>query len=110
MFLTNTITAKQKHAIIVCIKKKGDKTPDGYRPITLLTNEYKILARIMAGRMRQTVQKNIISNQYCGVPERSTLEAASIVRDTIAHAESNRVPLCVLSLDFQQAFNRVSHQ
>jgi hypothetical protein len=63
MFLTNSTTPNQNRGIIVCIKKDGeDKTPDGYRPITLLTNEYKILARILAGRLKQIVQDNITSN------------------------------------------------
>jgi hypothetical protein len=111
MFLTNTITAKKNQWIIVCIKKEGKyETPDGYRPITLLTNEYKILARILAGRLKQIVQDNITSNQYCGVPERLILEAVATVRDTIAYAESYNVTMCVLTLDFQQAFDRVSHQ
>jgi hypothetical protein len=111
MFLTNTIMAKQNQGIIVCIKKEGkDKTPYGYRPITLLTNEYKILARILAGWLKQIVQDNITSNQYCGVPERSILEAVTTVRDTIAYTESHNIPMCVLTLDFQQAFDRVSHQ
>jgi hypothetical protein len=74
-----------------------------------LTNEYKILARILAGRLKQIVQDNITSHQYCGVPERSILEAVATVRGTIAYAESNNVPMCVLTLDFQQAFDRVSH-
>jgi hypothetical protein len=111
MFLTNSITANQNRGIIVCIKKDGeDKTPDGYQPITLLTNEYKILARILAGRLKQIVQDNITSNQSCGVPERSILEAVATVRDTIAYAESHTVPMSILTLDFQQAFDRVSHQ
>jgi hypothetical protein len=32
------------------------------------------------------------------------------VREASARAEVTRVPLCVLSLDFQEAFDRISHQ
>jgi hypothetical protein len=31
------------------------------------------------------------------------------VRDSIAYAEVARIPLCVLSLDFKEAFDRISH-
>ena len=32
------------------------------------------------------------------------------MREAIAQAEVRHVPLCVLSLDFQKAFDRISHQ
>jgi hypothetical protein len=42
MFLHKKITPRQKHGIIVCLSKSnGDRTPEGYRPISLLTTEYK---------------------------------------------------------------------
>jgi len=31
------------------------------------------------------------------------------VRDTIPHTESRRIPLCELSLDFKNAFDRIAH-
>jgi hypothetical protein len=48
MFLHNKIATQQKHAIVLCLPKSIYPTPDGYRPISLLTTEYKLLARIMA--------------------------------------------------------------
>jgi hypothetical protein len=51
MFMNN-ISSRQKHGIIVCLPKgNGDPTPEGYRPISLLTTEYKILARILVCRV-----------------------------------------------------------
>jgi len=35
-------------------------------------------------------------------------EAMATVREAIAQAEVTRVPICVISLDFQEAFNRIS--
>ena len=53
VFSHNKVTSQQKHAIVVKIPKaNGDPTPDRYRPISLLSTEYKILARIMAQRLR----------------------------------------------------------
>jgi hypothetical protein len=57
MFLHKKITPRQKHGIIVSLpKSNGDRTPEGYRPISLLTTEYKILARIMARHLRLVLQ------------------------------------------------------
>jgi hypothetical protein len=49
IFLHKALTHQQKHGIIINLQKNnGDKTPNGYRPITLMNTDYKILARIMA--------------------------------------------------------------
>jgi hypothetical protein len=84
-------------------------TPEGYRHISLLTTEYNSLARIMASRLRQVLQDHLHNSQYCGVLDNSILDAISLVRDAIAYSETTASPLCVFSLDFQNAFDRISH-
>jgi mannosylglycoprotein endo-beta-mannosidase len=62
MFSHNKVSAQQKHAIIINLPKaNGEPTPEGYRPISLLTTEYKILARIMAQRLRPIMQEQLSS-------------------------------------------------
>jgi hypothetical protein len=48
-------------------------------------------------------------SQYCGVPDKTICEAVATVRDAIACAEATRSPVCVLPLDFQEAFDKISH-
>jgi len=110
MFLHKKITPQQKHGLIVCLSKfNGDRTPNGYRPISLLTTEYKLLARMMARRLRHILKDHLHTRQFFGVPGRSILEAASLVRDAIAYSETSGSPLCVLTLEFQHVFDRISH-
>ena len=78
-------------------------------PITLLKSDYKILARIIAQRLRPVLVDHLMQTQFCGVPGNTIIDAVATVRDTIAYAESRRIPLCVLSLDFKNAFDRVAH-
>jgi hypothetical protein len=43
------------------------------------------------------------------VPGNTIFEAVATVQEAIAHAEVTGAPLCILSLDFQEAFDKVSH-
>jgi len=110
MFLHKSLTTHQKHGIIVSLpKNNGDQTLDGYHQITLLNTDYKILARIMARRPSTVLEEQLTSSQYCSVPGKSILEVVSVICDVTAHAEVTRTPMCVLSLDFWHAFDRMSH-
>jgi hypothetical protein len=105
------ITPKQKHGIIVCLPKhNGAQKPIDVRSITLLNADYKILARILAHRLRPLLAEHMKTHQFYGVPGNNIMDAVATVRDVIAKAEVTRTPLCVLSLDFQDAFDRISHQ
>jgi len=42
------------------------------------------------------------------VPGNTIFDAVATIRDAIAYAETSRSPLCVVPLDFKQAFDRIS--
>jgi hypothetical protein len=77
MFLSNNITPRQKHGVLIGIPKTdGDGTPNSYRPISLLNADYKILARILARRLKQVMASHLQHTQFCGVPGNSMLDVA----------------------------------
>jgi len=93
--------------VIVCLPKSDDLTTTAdFLPITLFNKDYKIMARIIAYRLRPMMEELLHPSQYCGVPGKTIFEAMVTVRQAIAQAEVTRMPLCVLSLDF----HRISHQ
>jgi len=47
--------------------------------------------------------------QYCGVPGLSILDAVPKVRDILVYHETTDTPLCILTLGFHNAFDRISH-
>jgi hypothetical protein len=110
MMLHETTDTQQNKGIIVCLpKQNGKQTPEGYRPITLLNTDYKILARIIAQRIRPVMEK-LHESHYCGVPGNNIFDAVTTIREAIAQAEVTETLLCVLSLDFREAFDRISHK
>jgi len=82
-------------------KAHRNQTPEDYHPITLLNSDYKILARITAQSLGPVLVEQLPETQFCGVPGNAILHAVATVGDTIAHAESRIIPLCVLSPDFK---------
>lgn len=44
------------------------------------------------------------------MPGNTIFEAVATVREATTDAEVKQTPLCVLSLDFQEAFDKISHQ
>jgi len=104
------LSERQKQGVIVCIAKNArPHTSLDYRPITLLNTDYKILARLIADRVRPILSEMLHPSQYCGVPGNTIFDAVATVRDAIAYAEKTRSPLCVVTLDFKPAFDRISH-
>ncbi len=58
----------------------------------------------------QNVVKSLVqSDQTCGVPGSSVSLKLALVRDIISWAEQRQLPLAILSLDQEKAFDRVSH-
>jgi len=93
----------------VCIPKRTRSTdPADFRPITLLNIGHKILARIIASKIRLALEELLRTSQYCGVPGK-IFEAVANVKDAITNAEVAQIHVCVLSLDFKEAFDKISH-
>jgi hypothetical protein len=110
MHTDGEIKPQPKHGILVYLPKTTKALrPDGYRTLTLINADLKIMARIIAQRLSQWLPELIHSSQHCGVHGKSILDAVTMVRDAIAFAETTKQELCILSLDFQAAFDNLSH-
>jgi len=111
MFLQKHIPPRQKQGILICLPKSHDShTPDDYCPISLFNTEYKLLAWVLACRLCPIPADQLLTSQYCGVPGNSILDALAGIHDILAHYENKRKPMCLLTLDFKQAFDRISHR
>ena len=111
MYLEGTMLGKQLEGLIVCIPKHAQaKTIDDYRPLTLMNTDYKILTRIIAERLRPFMPIILHPNQLCGVQVNSVFEAVTVVREAILYAETTKKPICIVSIDFSAAFDKISHE
>lgn len=96
---------------ITLLHKKGERAElANWRPITLLCADYKILAKVLAQRLKKVMSTVVHPDQTCGVPGRSSSMNLALIRDAIAWAQQRRLPLALLGLDQEKAFDRVNHR
>lgn len=109
--LRGNIRKKFVDGVIVLCKKKGDDDSiKGYRPISLLNFDYKILARILKQRMEKIMTENNIlhSNQKCSNSKRNIFEAVCAIKDRIAEINCKKKSGRLISFDLDHAFDRVN--
>ena len=74
----------------------------------MLNVDYKIATKCLATRLRKVLPLIISENQTCGAPDRSIFENLFLIRDTIDFAREKDLPLAVIALDQEKAFDRVN--
>ena len=94
--------------VLSLLYKSGDHTDLGnWRPLTMLRADYKLLAKVLADRLRTALPYVVHEDQTCGVGGRSVRWNLQLLRDAIAWAEDRGLPLMVAGLDQAKAFDRV---
>lgn len=96
--------------VVVLSKKNTNlKTIKGYRPITLLNYDYKLLARVLKVRLERIMEENGILNasQKCSNSNRNIFEAVHAVKDRVVELNCKRKTGKLISFDLDHAFDRV---
>lgn len=97
-------------SVLTLLPKKGDRLDiNNWRPISLLTTDYKILAKALANRLRNVLGSIVHPDQGFCIPGRTIIDNLHLHRDILDYVNKNRFPLAILSLDQQAAFDRVEH-
>lgn len=73
----------------------------------MLNVDYKIAARAIAGQIPKVIHLVVASDQTCGVPRRHIGKNVALLRDVVSYATETNTPVAILSLDQEQAFDRV---
>lgn len=95
-------------SVVTLLFKKGDRSSlANYRPISLLNVDYKILAKVLAGRLKRVIGSVIHPSQAYSVPGRDISDTVLSLRYLLRqmHATGG----IHVSVDFNKAFDRVEH-
>jgi len=109
-FEKNELTANFLNASIKLIPKKGDVTDlKNWRPISLLSNMYKIISRAINNRLNKVVNRICSRAQKGFNDSRFTQECLINVIETINHCNQNGISGAVVAVDMAKAFDTLSH-
>ena len=109
-FKQGILSTTQRRGVITLIFKKGDRIHlKNWRPITLLTTDYKILTKTLATCLRDVLHLLIHTDQTASIPGRTINDNISLIRDAIHFANKTNTPLAVVAIDQLKAFDPVSH-
>ena len=87
------LSASQRTALITLIFKKGDRLDHkSWRPISLLNCDYKLCARILAGRLLHVLQSIIGLDQTCGVRGPFIGDSVAFLRDLVDFTSETNTP------------------
>ena len=107
-FNSGCLSLSQRRGVISLSFKKGDHLdPKNWRPISLLNVDYKLAACLIAGRLLKVIHLVVNKDQTCRVPGQFIGENVALLRDVVYYSTSFDVPVAILSLDQEKAFDRV---
>lgn len=100
----------RKGLITILYKRKRERwNLKNWCPISFLNVDYKILAKVLANRLKGIIGWIIHLYQTCGIPGRRITDNLAIIRDTVEYFKAHRVFAALVSLDQEKAFDHVSH-
>ncbi|OAE26483.1 hypothetical protein AXG93_815s1460 [Marchantia polymorpha subsp. ruderalis] len=102
--LAETVT----EGMIRLIPKTVNKTElKDWRPLTMLNTDYKIIARILAGRLQLLLQKIVFPQQTRFIKGRQMLDNVLALWSAQDAAKTYRRKEMFVKLDFEKAYDRV---
>ena len=107
---TGTLSPTQKRSILSLLFKKNDKhLLKNWRPISLLNTDYKILAHVLANRLKRVINKLIHTDQNGYIKGRNIGYNIRLIQDVIEYFENDNIEGAILFIDFHKAFDTVNH-
>ena len=94
---------------LVLIPKKGGAEDLGnFRPINLLRGLYKLLAKVLANRLKKVLNKVVSTIQNAFVRGRQILDASLIANEVIDYWHKRKEKGVICKLDIEKAYDSIN--
>ena len=108
---TETIPEEWTKSTIILLHKKGDKGDIGnYRPISLMSNIYKIFSKIILKRITNTLDLNQPKEQAGFRSKFSTIDHIHTLRQLLQKYREYNKTYYIGFVDFNKAFDTLKHE
>ncbi|CAM5101528.1 unnamed protein product [Eretmochelys imbricata] len=99
-----------RRAVLALLPKKGDlRDLRNWRPVSLLSTDYKIVAKAISLLLGSVLADVIHPDQTYTVPDRSIFDNLFLVRDLLELRRRDGLSFALLTLDQEKALDRVDH-
>ena len=105
------MSISQRNGVITLLPKtdKDQVFIKNHRPITLLNTDYKIIAKVMANRLKLFLHEIIHEDQTGFMKGRIIGNNIRTIIDLIDDCDSNDIPGSIVLLDIEKAFDSAEH-
>lgn len=101
------VECSEKGSLPLPKARKDNSLPNNYRHISLLNCDTKLYAKILACRLLKTLPSPIHTDQVGFTPNRQGPDGTCRFLNIVKYIENNHIPLVILSLDAEKAFDRI---
>ena len=94
--------------LVLIPKKRWAEDLSDFRPISLVGGLYKLLAKVLANRLKKVVGKVVSSTQNAFVEGRQILNAALVANEVIDSVLKRKESGVLCKLDLEKAYDRIN--
>ncbi|CAM2118270.1 unnamed protein product [Caretta caretta] len=108
---TGVLPLSCRRAVLALLPKKGDRRDlRNWRPISLLSTDYRVVAKAILLRLGSVLADVVHPDQTYTVPGRTIFDNLYLVRDLLELGRRDGLLFALLCLDQEKAFDRVDHR
>ncbi|GKV29208.1 hypothetical protein SLEP1_g38154 [Rubroshorea leprosula] len=94
--------------LVLIPKTENPQKIDEFRPISLIHSMYKIIAKLLANRLRQVMDGLIGEQQMAFLSGRQLSEGVVIANEVLDEAKRKKLKTFAFKVDFEKAYDKVS--